>query len=70
MAFAQAWSLELNGVVSWHARQLIRALFLAMPMPWNAMMVAAIIYVLPLIVLLFALCRYVVASLTMANVTE
>jgi multiple sugar transport system permease protein len=31
--------------------------------PWNAMMAAAIIYVLPPIVLLFALRRYVVAAL-------
>jgi len=38
--------------------------------PWNAMMAAAIIYVLPPIVLLFALRRYVVAGLTMAEVTE
>jgi len=37
---------------------------------WNAMMAAAIIYVLPPIVLLFALRRYVVAGLTMAEVTE
>jgi len=34
------------------------------------MMAAAIIYVLPPIVLLFALRRYVVAGLTMAEVTE
>jgi multiple sugar transport system permease protein len=38
--------------------------------PWNAMMAAAIIYVLPPIGLLFTLRRYVVAGLTMANVTE
>jgi multiple sugar transport system permease protein len=35
--------------------------------PWNAMMAAAIIYVLPPIVLLFALRRYVAASLSMAG---
>jgi multiple sugar transport system permease protein len=35
--------------------------------PWNAMMAAAIIYVLPPIALLFALRRYVMASLAMAN---
>jgi len=35
--------------------------------PWNAMMAAAIIYVLPPIALLFALRRYVVASLTMVS---
>jgi multiple sugar transport system permease protein len=38
--------------------------------PWNAMMAAAIIYVLPPIALLFALRRYVVAGLTMADVEE
>ena len=37
---------------------------------WNAMMAAAIIYVLPPITLLFALRRHVVAGLTMAEVTE
>jgi multiple sugar transport system permease protein len=35
--------------------------------PWNAMMAAAIIYVLPPIALLFALRRYVVAGLTLAD---
>jgi len=35
--------------------------------PWNAMMAAAIIYVLPPIALLFALRRHVVAGLTMAD---
>jgi multiple sugar transport system permease protein len=35
--------------------------------PWNAMMAAAIIYVLPPIVLLFALRRYVVAALTIGE---
>ena len=38
--------------------------------PWNAMMAAAIIYVLPPIALLFALRRYVVAGLTLAHVME
>ena len=38
--------------------------------PWNAMMAAAIIYVLPPIALLFALRRYVVAGLTLAQGTE
>jgi multiple sugar transport system permease protein len=37
--------------------------------PWNAMMAAAIIYMLPPIALLFALRRYVVASLTVGEVT-
>jgi multiple sugar transport system permease protein len=35
--------------------------------PWNAMMAAAIIYVLPPIALLFGLRRYVAASLTMGG---
>jgi multiple sugar transport system permease protein len=35
--------------------------------PWNAMMAAAILYVLPPMALLFALRRYVMASLAMAN---
>ena len=35
--------------------------------PWNAMMASAIIYVLPPIALLFALRRYVVAGLTLAD---
>jgi len=38
--------------------------------PWNAMMAAAILYVLPPIALLFALRRYVAAGLTMGGVTE
>jgi multiple sugar transport system permease protein len=37
--------------------------------PWNAMMAAAIIYVLPPIALLFHLRRYIAASLTTADVT-
>ena len=36
--------------------------------PWNAMMAAAVIYVLPPIALLFVLRRYVMASLTMSGV--
>jgi multiple sugar transport system permease protein len=36
--------------------------------PWNAMMAAAIIYVLPPIALLFALRRHIAASLTMGDV--
>jgi multiple sugar transport system permease protein len=36
--------------------------------PWNAMMAAAILYVLPPIALLFALRRYVAASLDLASV--
>ena len=41
-------------------------LFVDIDAPWNSMMAAAILYVLPPIVLLFALRRYVVASLTMS----
>jgi multiple sugar transport system permease protein len=44
-------------------------LFADVDAPWNAMMAAAIIYVLPPIALLFALRRYVAASLTMDAVT-
>jgi multiple sugar transport system permease protein len=36
--------------------------------PWNAMMAAAILYVLPPIALLFALRRYVIAALPMGDV--
>jgi multiple sugar transport system permease protein len=36
--------------------------------PWNAMMAAAVIYVLPPIALLFALRRYVMAGLTLGDV--
>jgi multiple sugar transport system permease protein len=43
-------------------------LFADVDAPWNAMMAAAIIYVLPPIALLFALRRYVVAGLTMGEV--
>lgn len=44
-------------------------LFIDTDAPWNAMMAAAIIYVLPPIALLLALRRYVVASLTAAEIT-
>jgi len=42
-------------------------LFFDRDAPWNAMMAAAIIYALPPVVLLFALRRYVAASLTMGG---
>ena len=42
-------------------------LFADVDAEWNAMMAAAIIYVLPPIAVLFGLRRYVVASLTMVN---
>jgi multiple sugar transport system permease protein len=44
-------------------------LFADVDAPWNAMMAAAIIYVLPPIALLFALRRHIAAGLTMADVT-
>ena len=43
-------------------------LFADVDAPWNAMMAAAIIYVLPPIALLFSLRRYIAASLTMGDV--
>jgi multiple sugar transport system permease protein len=43
--------------------------FVDVDAPWNAMMAAAIIYVLPPIALLLALRRYIAASLTMGGVT-
>jgi multiple sugar transport system permease protein len=45
-------------------------LFVDIDAPWNAMMAAAIIYVLPPIALLFALRRRVVAGVTMADVEQ
>jgi multiple sugar transport system permease protein len=42
-------------------------LFLDADAPWNAMMAAGIIYVLPPVALLFVLRRYVAASLTMVS---
>jgi multiple sugar transport system permease protein len=44
-------------------------LFIDTDAPWNAMMAAAIIYVLPPVALLLALRRYVVASLTAAEIS-
>jgi len=43
-------------------------LFADVDAPWNAMMAAAIIYVLPPIALLFALRRYIAAGLTVGEV--
>jgi multiple sugar transport system permease protein len=45
-------------------------LFVDIDAPWNAMMAAAIIYVLPPIALLLALRRWVVAGVTMAEAKE
>ena len=42
-------------------------LFADVDAEWNAMMAAAIIYVLPPIAVLFALRRYVAASLSMVD---
>jgi len=42
-------------------------LFADVDAPWNAMMAAAIIYVLPPIGFLFVLRRHIVAGLTMAD---
>ena len=44
-------------------------LFADVDAPWNAMMAAAIIYVLPPIALLFVLRRYVAESLTTATIS-
>jgi multiple sugar transport system permease protein len=46
------------------------SLFVDIDAPWNAMMAAAIIYVLPPIALLIALRRWVVAGVTMAEAKE
>ncbi len=43
-------------------------LFIDVDAPWNAMMAAAILYVLPPIALLFVLRRYVATGLTMGGV--
>ena len=43
-------------------------LFADVDAPWNAMMAAAIIYVLPPIALLFALRRHIAVSLMMGDV--
>src|SRR5215472_3443022 len=74
-ALLLAWNDYLYAAVLLAVRNMTVAvtqgqLFSDTDAPWNAMMAAAIIYVLPPIVLLFALRRYVVAGLTMANVTE
>ena len=44
-------------------------LFTDIDAPWNAMMAAAIIYVLPPVAILFALRRYIAASLSTAAIT-
>jgi multiple sugar transport system permease protein len=74
-ALLLAWNDYLYAAVLLAVRNMTVAvtqgqLFADVDAPWNAMMAAAIIYVLPPIVLLFVLRRYVVAGLTMAQVTE
>jgi ABC-type glycerol-3-phosphate transport system permease component len=74
-ALLLAWNDYLYAAVLLAVRNMTVAvtqgqLFSDTDAPWNAMMAAAIIYVLPPIALLFALRRYVVAGLTMAHVTE
>ena len=69
-----AWNEYLYQAVLLSARNVTVSvtqgqLFADVDAPWNAMMAAAIIYVLPPIALLFALRRYVAASLTMDEVT-
>jgi len=74
-ALLLAWNDYLYAAVLLAVRNMTVAvtqgqLFTDSDAPWNAMMAAAIIYVLPPIALLFALRRYVVASLTLAGVRE
>jgi multiple sugar transport system permease protein len=71
-ALLLAWNDYLYQAVLLSARNMTVSvmqgqLFTDTDAPWNAMMAAAIIYVLPPIALLFALRRYVVASLTMVS---
>jgi multiple sugar transport system permease protein len=71
-ALLQAWNDYLYQAVLLSVRNMTVAvtqgqLFSDRDAPWNAMMAAAILYVLPPMALLFALRRYVMASLAMAN---
>ena len=71
-ALLVAWNDYLYAAVLLSPRNMTVAvtqglLFTDADAPWNAMMASAIIYVLPPIALLFALRRYVVAGLTMAD---
>jgi len=73
-ALLLAWSDYLHPSVLLAVRNMTLAvtrgqLFADVDAPWNAMMTAAIIYVLPPIALLFALRRHFAAGLTMADVT-
>jgi multiple sugar transport system permease protein len=71
-AFLLAWNDYLYQAVLLSIRNMTVSmtqgqLFADVDAEWNAMMAAAIIYVLPPIALLFALRRYVAASLSMVN---
>ena len=72
-ALLLAWNEYLYQAVLLSTRNMTVAvthgqLFVDTDAPWNAMMAAAIIYVLPPIALLFALRRYVIAVLPAAEV--
>ena len=74
-ALLLAWNDYLYAAVLLAVRNMTVAvtqgqLFSDTDAPWNAMMAAGIIYVLPPIAVLFTLRRYVVAGLAMAYVTE
>jgi multiple sugar transport system permease protein len=72
-ALLLAWNDYLNEAVLLSVRNMTLSvtqgsLFSDIDAPYNAMMAAAILYVLPPIALLFALRRYVMASLTLGGV--
>jgi len=72
-ALMLAWNDYLNEAVLLSVRNMTLSvtqgsLFSDIDAPYNAMMAAAILYVLPPIALLFALRRYVIASLTLGGV--
>ena len=74
-ALLLAWNDYLYQAVLLSVRHMTVAvtqgqLFTDTDAPWNAMMAAAILYVLPPIALLFALRRYVAASLSIGAVKE
>jgi multiple sugar transport system permease protein len=71
-ALLLAWNDYLYQAVLLSARNMTVSvtqgqLFADVDAPWNAMMAAAIIYVLPPVALLFALRRYLAAGLTMGG---
>jgi multiple sugar transport system permease protein len=72
-ALLLAWNDYLYQAVLLSARNMTVSvtqaqLFVDVDAPWNAMMAAAILYVLPPIALLFALRRYVIAALPVGDV--